>query len=373
MKQRTLDPEPQIYDRIPVAVPSAAHEILVGRGLVRNCGDLVSALERAENVFVLAHPSLEDVVSAVGEEIGGGERLVHPIFIDEGEESKSLQGAGRIYEQLARRGAHRHDVVIAVGGGVVTDLGGFVASTFNRGMPLVNVPTTLLGQVDAAIGGKNGINLGLGKNLVGTIYQPVAVLCDVDLLMTLPQEELASGLAEVVKYAFIRDPDLLDTLERDAGPIFDRRHRMLGDIVARCARIKAEVVARDERESGARAHLNYGHTFAHAIEHRAGYGEVRHGEAVALGMMAAAHLAHEMGRLDADVVDRHRRVLGICDLPVTASLHLEDLEEAWRHDKKYERGVRFVLLTRDGAGVVPEAGVEAPRAAIEEALRRLAT
>lgn len=374
MTRRTLEENLQIYEHVPVDVPRAAHEIVVGRGLIRHFGDLVGSLGRAEKVFVLTHPSLEDVSSALVDGLARGDLDVVVVLVDEGEQSKSLTAVERMYDELARQGAHRHDVVVAIGGGVVTDVGGFVASTFNRGMPLVNVPTTLLGQVDAAIGGKNGINLGAAKNLVGTIYQPVAVLCDVDLLMTLPQEELASGLAEVVKYGFIEDPGLLDTLDGDVDKIFGRDGPTLGKVVARCAQIKADVVARDERESGVRAHLNYGHTFAHAIEHSAGYGGIRHGEAVALGMMAAAHLAHEMGRIDASVVDRHRRVLGICGLPVTASLDLDELEEAWRHDKKYERGVRFVLLQTDGAGAIaPEAGIDAPRAAIERALRRLAS
>ena len=373
MKTRPLTDALEIHERIAVAVPGAAHEVIVGRGLVRNCGDLVTVLGRAENVFVVTHPFLDDASTALRERLEGRGPVVHVIELAEGEHSKSLDSVARIYQTLAARGAHRHDVVVALGGGVVTDVAGFVASTFNRGMPLVNVPTTLLGQVDAAIGGKNGINLDEAKNLVGTIYQPAAVLCDVDLLTTLPEAELSSGLAEVVKYGFIADAGLLDLVESGAGAILEKRDRMLEEIISRCARIKAGIVARDEREQGPRAVLNYGHTFAHAIEKSSGFGDVRHGEAVALGMMAAAHLAEELGRIGPDAVERHRRILEVCALPVTAALDLADLEAAWLHDKKYERGVRFVLLKRDGAGsLLPEAGIEAPRNAIERALERLA-
>ena len=364
--------ELEVYDRIPVEIPGSEHEVLVGRGLLPNCKELVPAFARAENVFVVTHPFLDEASSVVGESLARDRVDVHVLSLAEGEQSKSLASAGRLYEELAARNAHRSDVVVALGGGVVTDVAGFVASTFNRGMPLVNVPSTLLGQVDAAIGGKNGINLARGKNLVGTIYQPVAVLCDVDLLVTLPRVELSSGLAEVVKYGFIADERLLDVVEARAGELLDADEHALAEMVARCARIKAGIVARDEREHGLRAVLNYGHTFGHALERGSGYGGIRHGEAVALGMMAAAYLARELDRIEDEIVDRHRKLLKGCGLPVTASVQLADLEDAWRHDKKYERGVRFVLLKRDGAGLVPEAGVEAPRAALERALERLA-
>ncbi|HYO60974.1 MAG TPA: 3-dehydroquinate synthase family protein, partial [Actinomycetota bacterium] len=267
-------------------------------------------------------------------------------------------------------GAHRHDLVVAIGGGVVTDLGGFVASTYHRGMAVVHVPTTLLGQVDAAIGGKTAVNLPQGKNLVGTFHQPRAVVCDVSVLRTLPREEVAAGLAEVVKYGFIEDQDLLGVVEARAGDVFAADPGVLVEIVRRSAAIKAAIVAKDETEGGPRAHLNYGHTFGHAMEHvTAGTGApLRHGEAVALGMMTAAYAAHQLGRIDEAAVATHRRVLEAARVPVSATFHLADLEEAWRHDKKYRRGVRFVLLAGLGR---PEAGVEIDRGTLEKALRRL--
>jgi 3-dehydroquinate synthase len=258
--------------------------------------------------------------------------------------------------------------VVAVGGGVITDLSGFVASTFNRGMPVVHVPTTLLAQVDAAIGGKTGVNLPQGKNLVSTFHQPRLVVCDVGVLESLPVAELRAGMAEVAKYGFISDPELLEILESKAGDLLDGEPHLLADVVARSVEIKAGVVSADELERGGRAVLNYGHTFAHAIEHAAGYEGIRHGEAVALGMMAAAHLARGLDRIDDAVVAAHRRVLQSLELPVTASLDYDTLHEAWLRDKKYEGGVRFVLLGDLGRA---EPGITAPREAVEEALKRL--
>jgi 3-dehydroquinate synthase len=243
---------------------------------------------------------------------------------------------------------------------VVTDLAGFVASTFNRGMRVVQVPTTLLAQVDAAIGGKTAVNLERGKNLVGTFHQPALVVCDVDALATLPRAEFNSGLAEVAKHGFIADPGILDLIgEGDS----------LVRMVVRSVGVKAAIVAADEREHGRRAILNYGHTFAHAIERITGYKGMRHGEAVAVGMMAAAHLARVMGRLEEADVDLHRRVLSGAGLPVSANLDLSALEEEWLRDKKFKGEPRFVLLKRIGEA---EAGIPAPHAALAEALARLA-
>jgi 3-dehydroquinate synthetase len=233
---------------------------------------------------------------------------------------------------------------------------------------VAHVATSLLAQVDAAIGGKTGVNLARAKNLVGTIHQPAVVVCDVDLLATLPRAELVSGLAEVVKYGLIAEPDLLETITTRAGDILAAEPGALVEIVARSAAIKARIVAADERERGERAHLNYGHTFAHAFEHSSGYGVLRHGEAVALGMMAAAHLAHVLGRLPAETVEEHRTALASAGLPTSAAFDPGQLEGAWRLDKKYRRGVRFVLLSELGR---PEAGVAAAPAAVHEAIQRL--
>jgi len=355
--------------RIPVEVGGGAYEIVVGRTLAGGCGALIPGLDDVAKAFVITHPELAKLAEGPLASLSARGLEVDIAFVPEGEKSKSLDVAGALYGWLASSKAHRRDLVVGVGGGVVTDLAGFVASTYARGMRVAHVPTSLLAQVDAAIGGKTGVNLAEGKNLVGSLWQPAAVICDVELLASLPQSEVRSGLAEVVKYGFIADPGLLDLLEGHAPAIVAVDPALLTEIVTRSATIKAGVVAADERDAGVRAHLNYGHTFAHAIETDAVYEGVRHGEAVALGMMTAAHLAHELGMIDAAVVERHRGVLGAVGLPTSAPLEIEALEPAWQLDKKYKGGVRFVLL--EGLGE-PVAGVEAPRTAVVKALERMA-
>ena len=238
-----------------------------------------------------------------------------------------------------------------------------------RGLRLVHIPTTLLAQVDAAVGGKTGLNLESGKNLVGTFYQPHAVLCDVDLLASCPPEEIRSGLAEVAKYGFIADPSLLELILANVDEIRSLDRALLVDIVSRSVAVKASIVSTDERESGDRAWLNYGHTFGHAIEAVRNFGGIRHGEAVALGMMAAAFTAAELGRIDASVVDLHRSVLAALGLPVSGEFRYDELAEAWSRDKKFDRVARFVLLRDIGR---PEAGVPVDADVLRSALDRLA-
>jgi 3-dehydroquinate synthase len=360
--------------RVWTAAGDTGYPVYVGADLMARADFFLPSFEHAELAYVITHPSLAELAVPVAAALEGRGLAAHVGAVPEGESSKSIAAAAVLYDELAKAGAHRNDVIVGVGGGVVTDLAGFVASTYNRGMPVVHVPTSLLGQVDAAIGGKTGVNLDHGKNLVGTFHQPAVVICDVRLLETLPEAELRAGLAEVIKYGFIADPEILDLVAKNVEAIFERDAATLSGIVARSVAIKADIVSRDERELGVRAHLNYGHTFAHAIEH-ASWSEteessgVRHGEAVALGMMAAAYLAHELGRIDDGVVDLHRRVLELVGLPTAAELNIHTLEGAWRHDKKYQDGVRFVLLNDVGA---PEAGVRASGAAISTALERMA-
>jgi len=354
--------------RIAVTTPSASYEVLVGSGMAGHIAGLVPDIERAEQAFVITHPELGGLADECVRSFEEAGLRVHTLKAPSGEPTKSLATAGRLSEELADLAAHRNDVVVPVGGGVITDLAGFVASTFNRGMHLVHVPTTLLAQVDAAIGGKTGVNLPQGKNLVGTFHQPKLVVCDVATLGTLPVPELRAGLAEVAKYGFISDPELLEVLESKASDLLGGESHLLADVIARSVEIKAAVVSADERERGGREVLNYGHTFAHAIEHAAGYEGIRHGEAVALGMMAAAHLAHGLDRIGESVVAAHRRVLQALELPVTASLDYGTLHEAWLRDKKYQGGIRFVLLGEIGRA---EPGITAPKEAVEEALKRL--
>jgi 3-dehydroquinate synthase len=354
--------------RVAVPAPSRSYEVVVGEGIAPAAAELAPAPGAAEKCFVITHPSLSDVAGKVAASYEGAGLAAHVLTVPEGESSKSLDVAAKLFAGLAEAQAHRGDLVAGVGGGVITDLAGFVASTYARGMQVVAVPTTLLAQVDAAIGGKTGVNLPHGKNLVGTIHQPAAVLCDVAALRTLPAPEMRSGLAEVAKYGFIRDPVLVRSLAADARAIAAADPGVLIRTVVRCAGIKASVVAADEREAGLRRILNYGHTFGHAIEAARSYEGIRHGEAVAIGMVAAAYLAELLGLAGPGLAELHEETLRPLGLPVRASLDGAALERAWRRDKKFERGVRFVLLEELGR---PVAGVTAPRATVMEAIERV--
>jgi 3-dehydroquinate synthase len=274
------------------------------------------------------------------------------VAVPAGEGSKSLATAGELYEQLATLAADRKTPVLAVGGGVVGDLAGFVAATYNRGLPLLMVPTTLLAMVDSSVGGKVGINLPQGKNLVGAFHQPAAVWIDTSFLATLPDREYRSGLAEVVKYGVILDAELFAWLEQNADAVLAREPAAVGRVVARSCRLKADVVERDEREeTGLRMVLNYGHTFAHAFEAVGGYGAWLHGEAVAAGMMCASRLAERRGLIQAEVTERQAALLTRFGLPTARrpEWDADRLIEAMRRDKKNVGGrLRFVLPTRLG-------------------------
>ncbi len=357
-------------ERVAVTTPGGSYTVWIGPGLTSAIAEALPPLPHAEKAFVLTHPTLRGMADPLLDALRASGLEVHVLVVDEGEASKSLGTAGSLLTELARLRAHRNDVVLGFGGGVVCDLAGFIASTFSRGMPVIQVPTSLLAQVDAAIGGKTGVNLPEGKNLVGTIHQPRAVVCDTDLLRSLPEPELRSGMAEVIKYGLIADPSILDLVRTRTEDVLERDEATLIELITRSATIKASVVGADEREAGPREVLNYGHTFGHAIERLTGFGTVRHGEAVALGMMAAAHLAAELGRIDEPAVETHRTTLGCMGLRVTADLALDELKEAWVHDKKYRGGVRFVLLRAIGE---PEPGVEVPDDAIARALRRMSS
>lgn len=277
----------------------------------------------------------------------------HRIFtIGDGESHKTMATVERLCSEFADWGLTRTDCVVGLGGGLVTDVAGFAAAVYHRGLPVVHVPTTLLGQIDAAIGGKTGVNLPQGKNLVGAYWQPTAVLCDTATLETLPPREWRCGLGELAKYHWLGGGRL------DELPLDER--------VAACVAIKAEVVASDERESGRRALLNYGHTLAHALE-IAGDHDLRHGEAVAIGLVYAAELAHRMGRIGADEVAEHRRVVGGYDLPTSMPAGLDDAELVGlmgRDKKVLDRGLTFVLDGPAGVEVVTGVDVELVRSTL---------
>lgn len=360
--------EPVEPRAIAVDLGARSYRVHVGPGISGSAHELLPDLPDAEKAFVVTHPEIAHLAAPAISSLESLNLRVTRCEIPSGERSKSLEVAATLYDDMAAAGMRRHDLVVGFGGGVITDLAGFVASTYYRGIAVVHVPTTLLAQVDAAIGGKTAVNLDAGKNLVGTIHQPTAVICDVGLLSHLDEAELRSGLAEVIKYGFVRSPELLGFVEHEAASIAARDAGVLVELVARCVAIKAEVVAADERDTGTRAILNYGHTFAHALEQSSGYEGIRHGEAVAVGMMAAAHLARELDHVDDAVVERHRRVLSSVGLPTSEALDLELLEKAWQHDKKHRKEVRFALL--NGIGDV-ETGVDVPRTALVRTIERM--
>ena len=282
---------------------------------------------------------------------GVEQRVFH---IEDGEEAKCLESVEDLCRGFSRWGLTRSDVVIALGGGVVTDVAGFAAAIYHRGVGVIHIPTSLLGQVDAAIGGKTGVNLPEGKNLVGAFWQPLAVVCDTDTLETLPPREYRSGLGEMAKYAFLGVEGLRDMALEDA--------------IAECVACKAEVVVSDERESGRRALLNYGHTLAHAIETAGGY-DLRHGEAVAIGLVYAATLARRLGRIDDERVREHEKLVASYDLPSrlppgAASDQLMDL--MGRDKKATTNGFTFILDSPRGLEVVPGVGDHDVREALEE-------
>jgi 3-dehydroquinate synthase len=273
------------------------------------------------------------------------------IEVEAGESSKAAEVAEELWEDLLDGGADRKTVVVALGGGVVGDLAGFVAATFARGLRFVQIPTTLLAQVDSSVGGKVGINLPGGKNMVGAFWQPRGVTIDVDVLQTLPDREYRAGLAEVVKYGVIQDADFFAYLENNAAAVNDREPLVLTHIVERCCRLKADVVEQDEREeTGLRSILNYGHTFCHAFEAATDYEQLLHGEGVAIGMMCAARLAERLGRIDQAFIERQCALLETFRLPLNVpDVDHDELIELMYRDKKVERGkLRFVLPTRMG-------------------------
>jgi 3-dehydroquinate synthase len=289
------------------------------------------------------------------------------LTVPEGEEAKSLQAYGSLVRQLAGLEAHRGDPVLALGGGAVGDLAGFVASTYMRGMPCIQLPTTLTAQVDAAVGGKTAINLPEGKNLVGTFSQPRAVLADLDVLKTLDDRSYRSGLAEIVKIALTLDLELLETLEADPRPLLERDPVALEDAIARCVGAKARAVAADERDAGARMVLNYGHTLGHALERLEAFSGRTHGEAIAAGMVFAAQLAVARGRA-ADLATRTARLLSSVGLDTAGPIPpADDVLAALRMDKKYRDGVRWILLDEPGRPrVVDDVSDDEVRAVLDE-------
>ncbi|OBH85898.1 3-dehydroquinate synthase [Mycobacterium sp. E2989] len=329
----------------PVTVQVAVdppYPVVIGTDL----GDqLVELLCDRHRVAVVHQPALAHTAEAIRSRLADKGVDAHRIEIPDAEAGKDLPVVGFLWEVFGRIGIDRKDAVVSLGGGAATDVAGFAAATWLRGVDIVHVPTTLLGMVDAAVGGKTGINTDAGKNLVGAFHQPLAVLVDLATLETLPHNELVAGMAEVVKAGFIADPVILDLIEADPDAAVDPAGDVLPELVRRSIAVKAHVVAADEKESELREILNYGHTLAHAIERRERY-EWRHGAAVSVGLVFAAELGRLAGRLDDATARRHRTVLSALGLPVSYDADaLPQLLEYMAQDKKSRAGVlRFVVL-----------------------------
>jgi 3-dehydroquinate synthase len=334
--------------RVDVHTGSRSSAIWIGDGLVDRLASLLEAHHVGSRRFVVSSPMIWRFHGAqVQRALGGGE----PILVSDGERFKNLQSVSRIYEALIRANADRGSAIVAVGGGVIGDTAGFAAATFLRGITLVQVPTTLLAQVDSSIGGKVGVNHALGKNMIGAFHQPTVVAIDPLLLRTLPRREFRSGLYEVVKYGMIASRDLFDRVARDTKAIFDREPDVLVPAIVESCRIKADVVSKDEREGGLRRILNFGHTVGHALEAVTKYRRFRHGEAIAFGMLAAADLAVARGAL----AERERQALvtlitKLGPLPAVADLAVGEVLDAVRRDKKVVHGqLHFVIAIEIGA------------------------
>ena len=337
--------------RLEVHAGPRASTIWIGNGVTERAGTLLDAHGAGGKRFVVSNPVVWRLHGErIARALGGGD----PILISDGERFKNLQSVARIYDALIRAGADRGSAVVAVGGGVIGDTAGFAAATFLRGVTLAHIPTTLLAQVDSSVGGKVGVNLALGKNLIGAFHQPAVVLVDPALLATLPRREFRSGLYEVVKYGMIASRDLFERVARDTKAVFARNERVLVPAIVESCQIKADVVSRDERESDLRRILNFGHTVGHALETVTKYRRFRHGEAIAYGMLAAADLAVTRGAL----ADRERQALvrviaQLGPLPPVVDLPTDEVLEAVQRDKKVIDGtLHFVIATQVGAAMV---------------------
>jgi 3-dehydroquinate synthase len=333
--------------RLRVSAPSGAYPVDIASGIARRLAILLDSLGAPARRFIVSNST----VWRLHEDTFEGFTNEEPILLPDGERHKQLATVGRIYDALIRAGADRATTVVAVGGGVIGDTAGFAAATYLRGVPVVQVPTTLLAQVDSAIGGKVGVNHTAGKNLIGAYHQPTAVIVDPDFLITLPRREFRAGLYEVVKYGVIASRSLFDRIRDQLTQVFARDTSVLVPLIAECCRIKGAVVEQDERESGPRRALNFGHTIGHALEAATKYRRFLHGEAVGYGMLAAANVSVARGVLpEADRDALGALIAQMGPLPSVSDLSASQVVEHVARDKKVVAGkLHFVLATETGA------------------------
>lgn len=342
-----MNQDPNKTEPVVVEVRSEApYPVVIGRGLLP---EILEACSSARSLAIFHQPPLTQTAEALREQLAEAGVNAHRVEIPDAEAGKDLAVAGYCWDVLGKIGLTRKDTIVSLGGGAATDLAGFVAATWMRGVRVVHIPTTLLAMVDAAVGGKTGINTDAGKNLVGSFHEPASVFVDTATLESVPRNELISGMAEVVKCGFIADPEILDIIEADPEAALDPSGSTIVELIRRSVQVKADVVGRDLKESGPRENLNYGHTLGHAVERREQY-RWRHGAAISVGMCFVAELARLAGRLDDATADRHATVLSALGLPTGYD---EDafprLLELMSGDKKNHSGyLRLVVL--DGLG-----------------------
>lgn len=346
---------------VSIDLQDRSYQIVIGSSLFDN-PLTYSALPSASSVLIVSNTTVGPLYAArLKQALSVKYAKVHTVILPDGEVYKTWQTLNLIFDALLQHGCDRKTILFALGGGVVGDMTGYAAASYMRGVPFVQVPTTLLAQVDSSVGGKTGINHPMGKNMIGAFYQPLKVVCDLDTLKTLPQRELRAGLAEIIKYGPIADLDFLTWIESNIDGLMSREPAALAHAVKRSCEIKAWVVGQDEREAGLRAILNFGHTFGHAIEAGLGYGEWLHGEAVGCGMVMAAHLSQQLGGVDTAFVQRLTKLIQSAGLPVKGPL-LSKTDNAGRYlelmrvDKKAEGGeIKFVVIDGPGSAAMRNA------------------
>ncbi|HZY15216.1 MAG TPA: 3-dehydroquinate synthase [Ramlibacter sp.] len=364
-------PLPEACQRVRIALGERSYDILIGTGLLDDPASW-QGLPPAASALVVSNTTVAPLYGQrLRASLAPHYHAVTEVVLADGEAHKDWPTLNRIFDTLLAAGCDRKTVLFALGGGVVGDMAGFAAACYMRGVPYVQVPTTLLAQVDSSVGGKTAINHPLGKNMIGAFHQPLRVVCDLDTLATLPARELSAGLAEVIKYGPIADLDFLGWIEDHLDALLGRERDALAHAVRRSCEIKAAVVGQDEREAGLRAILNFGHTFGHAIEAGLGFGQWLHGEAVGCGMVMALQLSRRLGLVDAAFVQRVTALIARAGLPtVGPALGAERYLELMRIDKKAEAGeIRFVLIEQPGRAGVRGAPDEAVRAVLAECTR----
>jgi 3-dehydroquinate synthase len=341
-------------ERVAIDLGDRSYSILIGEQLL-DAASTWADLPKASAALIVTNDTVGPIYAQrLQAALAPLYKHVHTVALPDGESHKDWQTLNLIFDKLLGKGADRKTVLFALGGGVVGDITGFAAACYMRGVPFVQVPTTLLAQVDSSVGGKTAINHPIGKNMIGAFYQPQRVVCDLDTLQTLPQREMSAGLAEVIKYGPIADMQFLDWIDSNLDALLARDPKALAHAVKRSCEIKAWVVGQDEREGGIRAILNFGHTFGHAIEAGLGFGEWLHGEAVGCGMVMALHLSQRLGLVDEAFVSRFTALIERAGLPIVGpKLGADEYLHHMRVDKKAEAGeIKFVLIDKPGTAIV---------------------